>query len=106
MTIEDQNLAPVLAYLGPMPGTESESTRRARTPEPVTVDLQRQSLYVARMAAEAKGMTLSEWLSHAAWRQAIIESAEMSAEFYRLHPDEPPGWEEDSLDRIFGEDAA
>ncbi|MDR6324917.1 hypothetical protein [Actinoplanes couchii] len=72
----------------------------------MTVDIERQSLMAARMAAEAKGMTLSQWLSHAAWRQAIIESAELSAEFFRLHPDEPPGWREDGLDRIFEQDVA
>lgn len=89
-----------------MSRAESEASRRARETEAVTVDLQRKTLFAARAAAEVKGLTLSEWLSQVAWEQAVIEAAETSAEQNRLHPDEPPGWEEETLDRIFGQDAA
>ncbi|MDI6103913.1 hypothetical protein QLQ12_35390 [Actinoplanes sp. NEAU-A12] len=89
-----------------MPSAESEASRHAREFEPVTVDLQRKALFVARAAAEAKGVSLSEWLSRVAWDKAIEEAAETSAEQYDLHPDEPPGWAEATMDRIFGLDAA
>jgi hypothetical protein len=75
-------------------------------PEPVTVDLERKALFAARAAAKAKGVSLSEWLSHIAWKQAVAEATETSAEQCRMHPDEPPGWEEAALDRILGLGAA
>jgi hypothetical protein len=89
-----------------MSGIESEASRRARETEPVTVDLERKALFAARAAAQARGVSLSEWLSRVAWEQAVTEAAETSAEQCRLHPDEPPGWEDTALDRIFDEDAA
>lgn len=72
----------------------------------MSVDLERKALFAARAAAQASGVSLSEWLSRVAWEQAVAEAAETSAEQCRLHPDEPPGWEEATLDRVFGADAA
>ncbi|MEU4160297.1 hypothetical protein [Actinoplanes sp. NPDC026670] len=89
-----------------MSSVESEASRHARETEPVTVDLERKALFAARVAAQAKGLSLSEWLSRVAWEQAVAEAAETSAEQYRLHPDEPPGWADSALDRVFGQDAA
>jgi hypothetical protein len=94
------------AYRGRMAGVESDASRRARETEPVTVELERKALFAARAAARAKGLSLSEWLSRVAWEQAVTEAAETSAGQCRLHPDEPPGWEDAALDRIFGQDAA
>lgn len=74
--------------------------------ERITLDMDRSALYAARVAAETAKLSLSEWLSRVAWDHAIAESARHSAEQDRLHPDEPPGWEADSLVRIFGEDPA
>ncbi|WP_430780604.1 hypothetical protein [Actinoplanes sp. G11-F43] len=85
---------------------DTDASRRARKPETVTVQLERKSLLAARAAAASQGISLSEWLSRVAWEQAVIESSALSAEQYRLHPDEPPGWREEGLDRIFGQDVA
>jgi len=74
--------------------------------ERITLDMDKSALYAARFAADAAKLSLAEWLSRVAWDQAIAESARHSAEQDRLHPDEPPGWAADSLERIFGEDPA
>ncbi|MGX6607832.1 hypothetical protein ACWKSP_37760 [Micromonosporaceae bacterium Da 78-11] len=74
--------------------------------ERVTLELETKALYAARVTAEAENLSVSEWISKVVWDQAIWHAAQSSAEQDRLHPDEPPGWEQAALDRIFGEDEA
>ena len=68
--------------------------------------LDKAAVTAARAAAEADQVSLSEWLSKAAWDRAIWQAARVSAEQDRRYPDEPPGWAEAGADRIFGQDAA
>jgi hypothetical protein len=71
--------------------------------ERVTLELDATALYVARAAAEAANLSLSDWISRVARAQGVREGAAMSAEQDRLHPDEPPGWAEHTLKRMFAE---
>lgn len=74
--------------------------------ERVILDMDNVALYAARAAAEAQDLSLAEWVSKVALDQAISQAAQHSAEQERLHPDEPPGWADDSAKRTFGEDLA
>jgi hypothetical protein len=74
--------------------------------ERVNLTMDKAALAAARAAAEADKLSLSEWLSKAAWDRAIWQAARISAEQDRLFPDEAAGWSEDGADRIFGQDAA
>ncbi|MET0417545.1 MAG: hypothetical protein ABW022_16150 [Actinoplanes sp.] len=71
--------------------------------ERVTLDLDSTALYVARAAAESKQMSLSQWISQAVRAKGIAEGAELSAHQERLHPDEPPGWADDLIERMFSD---
>lgn len=82
-------------------------TKLVRVPtERVNLSMDRTALSAARAAAQANGMSLSEWLSKAAWDRAIWEAARHSAEQSRRHPDELANWEDERLDRLFGGDQA
>jgi hypothetical protein len=72
--------------------------------EHVTVD--KAALAAARAAADVDKLSLSEWLSKAAWDRAIWQAALVSAEQERLFPDELIDWRDDAADRIAGQDAA
>lgn len=74
--------------------------------ERVTLDMDETSLYVARYAAQVANMTLSDWLSKVARAEGMAQSMAASAESYRLHPDEPPGWAEYVEEQMFREDQA
>lgn len=74
--------------------------------ERVNVTMDKAALAAARAAALGDNVSLSEWLSKAAWDRAVAQAARASAEQDRLLPDELPGWDEDAADRIFGRDAA
>jgi hypothetical protein len=67
--------------------------------EHVGLTLDKAALAAARAAADADRLSLSEWLSKAAWNRAIWQAALVSAEQDRLFPDELIGW-------VFGADAA
>jgi hypothetical protein len=70
--------------------------------ERVTLDLDRTALYLARAAADAAHLSLSDWLSVVARERGMQVAAEMSAANERLHPDEPVGWADEVADRVFG----
>jgi hypothetical protein len=74
--------------------------------ERINLSMDKAALVAARSAAEADKMSLSEWLSKAAWDRAIWQAARASAEQDRLFPDESAAWSEDGADRIFGQEAA
>jgi len=74
--------------------------------ERVNLSLDKAALAASRAAAEAAHISLSEWLSKAAWDRAIWQAARISAEQDKRHPDELAGWAEDGADRIFGLGAA
>ena len=79
------------------------STRMAT--ERVTVTLDQAALSAARSAASIAGMSLSEWLSRAAWTRAIEQAALISAEQDRRVPDEFADVDAMRHDRLFGEAA-
>lgn len=62
------------------------------------------SLYVARYAAQAANLTLSDWLSKVARTEGMAQSMVASGPNYRLHPDEPPGWAGYIEEQMFRED--
>ena len=70
--------------------------------ERVNLTMDKAALSAARACAEANNVSLSEWLSKAAWDRAIWQAAEVSAEQDRLHPEELAGRDDDAADRIFG----
>jgi hypothetical protein len=73
--------------------------------ERVTVTLDQSALSAARAAATADGLSLSEWLSRAAWQRAIEQAARISAEQDRLLPDEFADLDAARHDALFGEAA-
>jgi hypothetical protein len=74
--------------------------------ERVNLSMDKASLAAARSAAEADKVSLSEWLSKAAWDRAIWQAARTSAEQDRLFSDRSAGWDEDVADQLFGRDVA
>jgi hypothetical protein len=68
----------------------------------VTLELDRDAFVAARQAAADDGVSLSRWLSKAAWERAIWKAAVLTAEQDRLHPEEMADWREDAAERIFG----
>ena len=74
--------------------------------ERVNVTMDKAALAAARAAAIGDNVSLSEWLSKAAWDRAVAQAARVSAEQDRRVPDELPGWDDAAADRIFGRDAA
>jgi hypothetical protein len=75
--------------------------------ERINLSMDKAALAAARSAAEADKVSLSEWLSKAAWERAIWQAARNSAERDRRSPDaSSAAWAEDVADRIFGQDAA
>lgn len=67
--------------------------------ERITLDLDATGLYAARFVAHAKGVPLSEWISKVVRERAIAEGMESHV----VSP-APPGWEEETQARIFGDD--
>lgn len=63
------------------------------------------ALAAARSAAGAAGLSLSEWLSKAAWDRAVEQAARVSAEQDRQLDAEFADWDADRADRMFGEAA-
>ena len=88
-----------------MPTTKRgiRSSVEAMPTDRITLDLDRTALYVARAAADAAQMSLSQWVSQAVRTMGIAEGAELSARQERLHPDEPPGWADDLIERMFAD---
>jgi hypothetical protein len=74
--------------------------------ERVNVTMDRAALAAARAAAEGDNISLSEWLSKAAWDRAVTRAARISAEQDRRLPDEFAQWDDAAADRVFGQDAA
>ncbi len=74
--------------------------------ERVNLTMNKDALAAARAAAEAEHVSLSEWLSRAAWDRAVHDAAKISAEQDRLLTEELPGWDGDDSDRVFRQDAA
>jgi hypothetical protein len=70
--------------------------------ERVNLTMDKAALSAARACAEANNVSLSEWLSKAAWDKAIWQAAEASAEQDRLHPEELAGRDDEAVERIFG----
>ena len=73
--------------------------------ERINLSMDKAALAAARSSAETDKISLSEWLSKAAWDRAIWQAAHVSAEQDRRFPDESAAWAEDGADRIFGQDA-
>lgn len=67
----------------------------------VTLTLDQSALAAARAAAAGAGESLSEWLSHAAWRRAVEQAAATSAEQDQVHP-EWADWDEAAAGRTLG----
>lgn len=74
--------------------------------ERVNLSMDKAALAAARAAAEGENMSLSEWMSRAAWDRAVEKAAKISAEQDRHLLGELPGWDDDGTDRVFGQDAA
>ena len=73
--------------------------------ERVNLTMEAVALGAARGAAAQAGMSLSEWISRAAWDRAVTEAARISGEQDRLGVGELPGWDQDAADRVFGDAA-
>jgi hypothetical protein len=71
----------------------------------VSLTLDTTALDAAEQAAKANGMSLSAWLSRAAWDRAIEQAARISAEQDRAMPDEFADWDAQRADRILGDAA-
>ncbi|MBG0566834.1 hypothetical protein [Actinoplanes aureus] len=67
--------------------------------ERITLDLDATALYAARIAAETRDVPLSDWISKVLRERAIAEAMES-----HVVREAPPGWEEETLERIFGID--
>ena len=74
--------------------------------ERVALDMDKAALYIARYAAQAANLSLSDWLSKVARAEGMSQSMAAYAENYRLHPDEPPGWAEYRDEQMFRDDDA
>ena len=74
--------------------------------ERVNVTMDKAALAAARAAALGDNVSLSEWLSKAAWDRAVAQAARISADQDRRLPDEFAEWDAAAADRIFGQDAA
>ena len=74
--------------------------------ERVTVTMEQAALAAARSAASSDGVSLSEWLSKAAWTRAVEQAARVSAEQDRQLGSEFADWDASAVDRVFGQDAA
>jgi hypothetical protein len=72
--------------------------------ERVNLTMDKAALAAARTAAAGEQVSLSEWLSKAAWMRAVEQAARVSAEQDRHLPDESAGWSDDAADRVFGPD--
>lgn len=72
--------------------------------ERITLDLDATGLYAARFAAAARNQSLDEWISELVRSRAIHEAMESPTERERPQLDEPPGWADEVMDRIFSED--
>ena len=69
--------------------------------ERINLSMDKAALAAARSSAEADKVSLSEWLSKAAWDGAIWQAARVSAEQDRVAPDD---WAGHIVDRMFGQD--
>ena len=68
--------------------------------------MEQAALAAARTAADTDGVSLSEWLSKAAWNRAVDQAARVSAEQDRQLGSEFADWDGAGADRVFGQDAA
>jgi hypothetical protein len=71
----------------------------------VSLTLDTAALDAAEQAAKANGMSLSAWLSRAAWDRAIEQAARVSAEQDRALPGEFADWDAQRANRLFGDAA-
>lgn len=74
--------------------------------ERVTVTMEQAALAAARTAARYDGVSLSEWLSKAAWTRAVEQAARLSAEQDRQLGSGFSDWDAAAVDRVLGRDAA
>jgi hypothetical protein len=74
--------------------------------ERVNLALEQAALTAARAAALRDHVSLSEWLSKAAWERAVAQAAQISAEQDRRLPEECAAWADAAADRVLGQDAA
>ncbi|WP_328462806.1 hypothetical protein OHA21_36250 [Actinoplanes sp. NBC_00393] len=67
--------------------------------ERVILELDATALYAARFVSEAQGVPLSDWISRVVRDQAIAEAMQAHV----VSP-APPGWEGETLERLFGDE--
>ena len=72
--------------------------------ERVVLEMDKKALYAARLTAEKHNISLFDWLSKIAWAEAIDEAAKAGGQNDHLFREEWPGWEEERLALMFGED--
>src|SRR5687767_12898187 len=69
--------------------------------ERISLTMDTDALAAARQAAEADGLSLSQWMSRAALDRAIERAAQISAEQDRQLATEFADWDADRLDQMF-----
>ncbi len=74
--------------------------------ERVNLSIEAGALAAARRAADDDGISLSAWLSRAAWNQAIEHAARISAEQDRHLPGEFADYDAEREDLMFRREAA
>ena len=71
--------------------------------ERISLTMDAHALTAARQAADADGLSLSQWISRAALDRAVERAARISAEQDRQLGAEFAAWDADRLDRLFGD---
>jgi hypothetical protein len=71
----------------------------------VSLTLDKAALSAAERAAAARGVSLSVWLSRAAWDCAIQQAARVSAEQDRARPGEFTDWDSEQTAHVLGDAA-
>jgi hypothetical protein len=73
--------------------------------ERINLTMDAGALSAAKLAAAGEGVSLSAWLSRAAWDSAIERAARISAEQDRLMPTEFADFDAEREELMFGRDA-